>query len=107
MSSPVYTGPSVPDMIASHSLAENIIKYHNHPESDCILDEDELALLRRFVEHPENRDSILKDEGVATGIGEGSHGSLVQHIVSKHGNGNVLTESEIEMLRVWFAKREL
>ncbi|UPX19461.1 uncharacterized protein EKO05_0009721 [Ascochyta rabiei] len=48
----VYTGPSVSDMIGNKTLAENIIKYHDHPTSDSILDDDNLNLLQRFVEDP-------------------------------------------------------
>lgn len=64
MSSKPYTGPSVPEMIRDKSLAENIVKYHDHPASDSILDDDNLALLQRFVTDPSRREQILRDEGI-------------------------------------------
>jgi hypothetical protein len=60
MSAKPYTGPSVPDMIRDKTLAENIITYHNHPTSDSILDDDNLNMLRRFVEDPSKREQILR-----------------------------------------------
>lgn len=105
--SPPYTGPSVPTMLASHTLASNIIKYHAHPTSGRILDDAELALLRRFVEHPEQRDAILAEQGIdKEGEGEGLQ-SLAGYIVLKHGKGDLLNEGEIEMLREWFAKGDV
>lgn len=105
MSSPPYTGPSVPDMIESHTLAENIIKYHEYPESARILDDSELSLLRQFVQHPENRDAILKNKGVTNA--EECNGSLVTFLIFKHGNEDLLAESEIEALRKWFATHDI
>jgi len=98
-----YTGPTVEEMIATHSLADNIIKYHNNPDSDSILDRDELATLLRFVNHPEDSDQILKDSGV-TELADGTkyHRSLVNYVVLKHKDAPVLTEDEIEKLKTWF-----
>jgi len=105
MSSPPYTGPSVPEMVATHTLAENIIKYDDAATGNSILDEENLALLRRFVENPPDRDAILKDEGIEDGEGTGLQ-SLAGYMVLKHGKGdNMLDEREIEMLREWFATR--
>jgi hypothetical protein len=105
MSPTPYTGPSVPEMIANHSLAENIIKYDSHSTGNSIMDDSELAILRRFVEHPGDRDDILKDEGIEDKDGGGLR-SLAGYIVMKHGKGDLLNEIEIERLRDWFAKRD-
>lgn len=98
-----YTGPSVQEMIANHTLADNIIKYHNNPDSDAILNRDNLATLLRFVNHPEDRDQILKDKD-ASGAAEGKdfRGSLTGYIVLKHNDEPVLTDDEIEKLKTWF-----
>jgi hypothetical protein len=104
MSSPPYTGPSVPEMVATHTLAENIIKYDDTTTGNSILDEENLALLRRFVENPGDRDAILKDEGIEDGEGRGLQ-SLAGYVVLKHGKGDMLDGREIEMLREWFEKR--
>lgn len=110
MSSKPYTGPSVRDMIRTKTLAENIIKYHDHPTSDSILDDSNLNLLQRFVENPSKRDQILKDEGIDPN--ESLHGKqtgLAAYVVWGHGredmNGGVLKEGDLQMLRGWFQGR--
>lgn len=107
MASKPYTGPSVPDMIRDKTLAENIIKYHNHPTSDSMLDESNLALLQRFVEDPSNRDQILRDEGIEPDESlRGKQASLATYAVWAHGrgdmNGGILKDTDVEMLRGWF-----
>lgn len=107
-----WTGPSVKDMIASHTLAENIIKYHHEP---CpVFDSSELVLLRRFVNEPSSRDQILRDcnmvdvEGGELGNGASRHGSLAGYIVARHrpdatqGPEPAMTAHEIEVLKKWF-----
>ncbi|KAJ4990796.1 hypothetical protein SVAN01_03805 [Stagonosporopsis vannaccii] len=107
MSAKTYTGPTVPDMLRDKTLAENIIKYHDHPTSDSILDDDNLNLLQRFVEDPGQREQILKDEGIdPNGSLEGRQASLAAYVVWAHGRGDAnekwLKESDVEMLRKWF-----
>jgi hypothetical protein len=91
-------------MVANHTLAENIIKYGDPTTGNSILDEDNLALLRRFVENPADRNAILKDESIEDGEGTGLQ-SLAGYVVLKHGRGDMLNGREIEMLREWFARR--
>ena len=67
-SSRAYTGPTVSEMITTHTLAQNIIKYHDHPTSDQILDDSELDLLKCFVNNPDERDQILKDHSLAENV---------------------------------------
>jgi len=98
-----YTGPSVSEMIANHSLADNIIKYHNNPDSDAILDRDELAILLRFVNHPGDRDQILKDAGVTEPADSAKpHVSLAGYIVLRHKDDPLLSEDEMQKLKEWF-----
>lgn len=109
MSSKPYTGPSVPDMIHFKTLAENIIEYHNHPDSDSILDDSNLAMLHRFVADPGQREQILQDEGVNPNDSlKGKQTSLAAYAVWAHGredmNGGILKDSDIEMLKSWFEK---
>jgi hypothetical protein len=108
MSAKPYTGPSGADMVRDKTLAENIIKYHDHPTSDNILDDDNLDLIQRFVEDPSTRDQILKDEGIdGNGSLQGKQTSLAAYVVWAHGredmDGGVLKKGDIEMLRSWFA----
>jgi hypothetical protein len=109
MSSKPYTGPSVPDMIRDKTLAENIIRYHNHPASDSMLDDDNLNLLQRFVEDPSKREEILRGEDINPDESlEGKQASLAAYAVWAHGRGDmsggILKDSDIEMLRSWFGE---
>lgn len=109
MSAKFYTGPSVPDMIRTKTLAENIIAYHNHPTSDIILDDSNLDMLQRFVSDPSKRSQILLDEGIdADESLKGKQASLAAYVVWAHGredmDGGILKDSDVEMLRLWFEK---
>lgn len=111
MSAKTYTGPSVPDMIRDKTLAANIIKFHDHPTSDSILDEENLGVLQRFVEDPSKREEILKDEGIEPQESlKGKQASLAAYAVWAHGredmNGGMLKEEDLEMLRLWFETRK-
>lgn len=112
---PDYSGPTVKDMIANHTIAENVIKHH-HKAGNEIFDSSELALLRRFVNNPAARDLILADSGMSDdeqGQGLGNRalrqGSLAGYIVARHGAGTddmpgpILTADEIATLKDWFA----
>ncbi|KAK6207532.1 hypothetical protein QIS74_12613 [Colletotrichum tabaci] len=94
-----YTGPSPREMIASHTLAREIIDRNNDP---CpILDSEELALLSQFVAEPSRGAALLEARGLA---GEPANsGSLVAYVVSLHGTDKAaLTEEEIKTLKEWF-----
>lgn len=111
MSTKPYTGPSVADMIRDKSLAANVIKFHNHPTSDSILDDDNLSLLQQFVEDPSKREQILKAEGIDPEESlKGKQASLAAYAVWAHGredmNGGVLKEEDLELLKLWFEMRE-
>ena len=109
MSANPYTGPSVRDMVHTKTLAENIIKYHSHSTSDCILDDDNLNMLQRFVEDPSKRRQILSDQGIDPDESlKGKQTSLAAYVGWAHGredmDGGMLKDSDIEMLRSWFEK---
>ncbi|KAJ0161874.1 hypothetical protein CTA2_5457 [Colletotrichum tanaceti] len=80
-------------MIASHTLAREIIDRSNDP---CpILDSDELALLSQFVAEPSRGGALLEARDLT--------GSLVAHVIILHGTEKaVLTEEEIKTLKEWF-----
>lgn len=108
MSAKTYTGPPVPDMLRDKTLAENVIKYHDHPTSDSILDDDNLNLLQRFVEDPSQREQILRAEGIDPNESlKGRQASLAAYAVWLHGredaDGGALKDSDFEVLRKWFA----
>jgi hypothetical protein len=104
-----YSGPSVHDMISTHTLAENIIKY-----GPQILDDDNMALLKRFVMDPDSREQILTDIHIedVDGVTGQYHGSLAGFIVMRHKTEvgetvePVLTNDEIETLKEWFRSQE-
>lgn len=111
MASKPYTGPSVPDMIHDKTLAENIIKYHDHPTSDSMLDNENLNILQRFVEDPSRREQILQVEGIDPDEPlKGKQCSLAVYAVWAHGrvdeDGGPLKESDVELLRKWFENRK-
>lgn len=106
-----YTGPTVAEMIRTHTLAENIIKYNSHPTSGSILDDYNLSLLRRFVENPDERQQILDNAPLTDvdNIQDQYHGPLAGYIILRHQNEvsesvqPILTNEEIGQLQVWFA----
>lgn len=104
-----YNGPSVHDMISGHTLAENIMKY-----GPQILDDKEMALLKRFVNDPDSREEILTEVHIedVDGVTGQYHGSLAGFIVMRHKTEvgetvePVLTNDEIETLKEWFRTEE-
>lgn len=106
-----YTGPSIAEMIRTHTLAENIIKYNSHPTSGSILDDYNLSLLRRFVENPDERQQILEEAPLTDveNIQDQYHGPLAGYIILRSQNEvsesvqPILTNEEIGQLQVWFA----
>lgn len=104
-----YSGPSVHDMISTHTLAENIIKYGSQ-----ILDDENMALLKCFVNDPDSREQILTDIHIedVDGVTGQYHGSLAGFIVMRHKSEvgetvePVLTNDEIETLKEWFRTEE-
>ena len=108
-----YNGPSVHEMITTHTLASNIMSRHSDP---CpILSPSELHLLRRFVTDPTAHHQILHDCGMLDPPPTGEHprhGSLIGYVIAKHGEAAAASHSdvqpamsdrEIQDLKTWFA----
>lgn len=96
-----YTGPSVREMVATHTLAKEIIARHNDP---CpIFDDQEILRVRRFVQDPSKAPEFLRqiDEELKGSENEG--GSLARHIIATYGTErSALTEDEVQELKTWF-----
>ncbi|KAK1761519.1 hypothetical protein QBC47DRAFT_409529 [Echria macrotheca] len=90
-----YTGPSVPEMLKTHTLAKEIIARHNDP---CpILDDQEILKLRGFVQDP------VSAQTEQHGVDISKSGSLVAHIIRDWGTKEtLLTEQEVRDLKEWF-----
>ena len=98
------------EMFATNTLADNLIKYHDGPSNNQIMDDNNLAMLQRFVNDPNQRDTILRDAGVPDVPIEAQPQavtSLAAYIVLKHGNGDLLSQAEVEKLRAWFASGDV
>jgi len=100
--------PTVREMIASHTLAHEIITRHD--TNDSILDDNEMDLLRQWCSHPENAETILEARGMqnATGAHPGAlanetHGSLAGYCIATYGTErSALTEEEFMMLQSYY-----
>ncbi|KAJ9614215.1 hypothetical protein H2200_002351 [Cladophialophora chaetospira] len=100
-----YTGPPPRDMIASHSLTDEIIARHN---DQCpILGPSELILLNNYVHAPAQRLDILQANGMLDVEGSrpgsrahGSHGSLVGYAMAIE----YFDEQDITKLKDWFGE---
>jgi hypothetical protein len=105
-----YSGPTVPEMLKTHTLAIETINRHAGPDSQRIFDGTNLRLLYRFVSDPSAKDTILKDEDLLDEPGQPVgqrankvHRNLVGYLIAHHGTeGQLLDAREIDMLRVWF-----
>ena len=102
-----YTGPSVREMLDNHSTASEIIARANEPQP--VLDDNNLAILRRFCMDPSSKDDILKEldiedqPGDKAGAKAQAKGGLAGFIVAKSAAGeDLLGKDEMEVLRKWF-----
>ncbi|EGY14636.1 hypothetical protein VD0002_g9093 [Verticillium dahliae] len=97
--STAYTGASGAEMLASHTLAQEIIARNS--DADPVLDFEELNLLEHYVRDPSQAKEILDSKGYADEAQRA--GSLVTHVISLHGtNTPGLHDGEIRVLREWF-----
>lgn len=96
-----YTGPSVKEMLATHTLAKEIIARHNDP---CpIFDDENIAFLGEFVADPTAAQSLLEARGLTDEEKVRNSRSLVAHVVARHGTENpALTDEELATLKQWF-----
>lgn len=103
----VYDGPSGQEMLAQHTFAREVITRAKDPHP--VLDDEELALLKRFVLHPESADDILRDAGLDNLSKEdklaklNQKGSLVTYVVVSAVEGrSLVTDGEMAELKAWF-----
>lgn len=110
-----YNGPTVREMVASHTLAQETMARHGTGDQ-AIFDDDNINQLRRFVQDPSSERSVVFGKlGMGSGddsndvqaaidkAGGGGH-SLAEYAVVAHGTDKaVLTDEEIVALREWFA----
>jgi len=95
-------------MIASHTLASEIITRHD--TDDSILDHSEMNLLRRWCLDPEYARDILEERGMqdATDTAPGAlaneaHGSLAGYCIATYGTEHsALTADEFRRLQLYF-----
>jgi hypothetical protein len=104
-----YTGPSVQEMTAKHTLAKEIIGRHGKGD-EAILDDDNIAQLKRYLNQPElEKASLLaklgtqdNDEAIIK-LSDGGF-TLVDYMVVTWGTPRAaLTADEEGKLQEWFA----
>ncbi|EPE10825.1 hypothetical protein F503_05920 [Ophiostoma piceae UAMH 11346] len=109
MSEP-YTGPSAREMIASGTLAKEVMVRHG--SSQAIFDDANIAELRQFVQDPAATRAALYgtadpgDSDVQAMIKKTSSGgcTLVQYATAVHGTEQAaLSDDDVVALRAWFA----
>ena len=102
-----YRGPSMSYLMQHNQLAAKIIE--THPQAPAnILDAPSLALLRDFVNDPACKDSagknsLLKRWNLDSEDPNSSQRNLAAYAITN----DKFNESEIEMLRNWFATGDL
>ena len=104
-----YSGPSVREMLKSHTFGKEVISRAKGPESQRIFDDEQLDLLRRWCADPTSAEKILAEEDVADAPGDKpgaraiEKGSLVGMLIANSIAGNdLVTKEEFEMLQEWF-----
>ena len=105
--SQVWTGPTAKDMIASHTLAMEIMQRHGSNEP--VLDDFRIEELRKFVNDPLRANEMLqamesaKSDGLHSDDATAGKGTLTGYIMAQHGTDKAaLTEDEIHILKEWF-----
>ena len=103
-----YSGPSVREMLETHTLASEIIARANDPNP--ILDEHELTRLRRYCTGASSPDDILAEieaeYPTTERVKQPGNGSLVGFIVAQAAAGKgILSEQEVKQLEKWFEER--
>lgn len=102
--STAWDGPSAKDMIASHTLAQEIIQRHGGPYP--VFDDECIEELRRFISDPSRAQHLLREMGIIDAEGNSTpaaKSSLTGHIMTRHGTDEpALTGDEIHALKEWF-----
>ena len=109
---------SVASAIANHTMAVDIIRRDSAPPDVTFIDElrildgRELRLLSRLCFAPDQKDQILRENGMADEVGKKAgtmcigKGSLAGYLIATYGTeGAGLREEDVVMLREWFERR--
>lgn len=104
-----YSGPSVREMLESHTFAKEVITRANGPESQRIFDDERLTLLRRWCVEPEAAGKLLAEEDLVDAPGDKpgtkaiEKGSLIGMLMANSIAGtDLITKEEFKMLQDWF-----
>lgn len=94
-----WVGPSGEEMIASHTLAKEIIQRHGGPYP--VFDDISIMELRKFTNDPSRAPDLLQD--ILSSDPAAGKNSLSAHIIASHGTDKpILTGNEIQALEEWF-----
>jgi hypothetical protein len=96
-----YRGPSMKYLMDHHLLAAKIIELHPRAP-DCILDSDNLALLRDYVNNPEAKLDLLRARDVDVDT-VWDKGQLVAYVMVH----DKFDENDMNMLREFFANPQI
>jgi len=96
-----WTGPTVRQMVDTHTLAKEVIDRHNDP---CpVFDDKAILQLRRFVQDPAQVEKLIQELDSADG-GAWRSGGLTALIMTTWGTDkSYLTQDEVVSLKEWFA----
>lgn len=104
-----YSGPTVREMLDSHTFAKEVISRSKGPESQRIFDDKQLDLLRRWCTDPASAEKILAEENITDAPGERpgtkaiEKGSLVGMVIANSIAGSdIITNEEFHTLQEWF-----
>ena len=102
-----YRGPNMSYLMQHNQLAAKIIETHPLAPAN-ILDAPSLALLRDFVNNPASKDPAQKSEVLKKwNLDSEDPDNSKQNLVAYAIKNDKFDESEIEMLRNWFASGDL
>ncbi|KAI9147130.1 hypothetical protein HJFPF1_13162 [Paramyrothecium foliicola] len=104
-----WKGPSTEEMIRTRTLGKMIIEHQDGPTP--VFDDDELLVLKRFVENPAQAKSIPHDYEAQDnrddkpGAEPQSKRGLAGYVVATYGTEqSALTDDDVVALHDWFAQ---
>lgn len=100
-----FSAGNTGEQIREHKLATSIINLHG--TEDCVFDDNELDLLKRFVvgRSDARREAVLRAEEWHDGPSSNKDRSLAGYLISGYGTDNpALDERDWELLEQWIVK---